>query len=304
VRVTVIVNPVSGFGANPRRVGRRVEEAARVLEAAGVRPEVLVTARPGHAAELVRGAVARGAERIIAWGGDGTVNEVGSALVDGSVPLGIVAGGSGNGLARALHLPRRPVDALRHAVRAPLRRIDAGEIDGRLFFNVAGVGFDAHVAHAFSRRVHPRGLRSYVAVVARELWAYVPRPVTVRLDGVTSEHRALLLTIANGPQWGSGALIAPAASIDDGLFDVVSVEPRSVLQAAMQIPRLFTGSIASAPGVTIRRARRVVVTGTPPLVYHADGEALVSESAVLEARMRPGALTVCAGGGDAGGSRP
>jgi YegS/Rv2252/BmrU family lipid kinase len=294
VHVTVVLNPVSGFRASPQRARERVELAARVLAAAGAVPEVLVTTHRGHAASLVRGAVARGADRVIAWGGDGTVNEVASALVGSDVPLGIVAGGSGNGLARALRVPKRPADALRAAVTAPVRRIDAGEINGHLFVNVAGVGFDAHVAHEFSRRAHARGLRSYVAVVARELWAYVPRVLTVHVDGVAAEHRALLLTIANGPQWGSGALIAPGAAIDDGLFDVVTVEPRSMLRAALQIPRLFTGSIARAPGVTMRRAREVIVEGTPPLVFHADGEALVTESSTLTVIMRPGALAVCA----------
>lgn len=292
MRVTVIVNPISGFGATLHRAQRRVEEAEQVLRAAGADPDVLVTAHAGHAGELARRAVARGARRVVAWGGDGTVNEVASALAFGDVPLGIVAGGSGNGLARALRVPRRPADALRLAVVAPVRRIDAGEIEGRLFFNVAGVGFDAHVAHEFSRRARARGLSRYAAVVARELWAYVPRPVTVTIDGVTREHRALLLTIANGSQWGSGAVIAPSALVDDGFFDVVTVEPRSLLHAAWQVPRLFTGRIATARGVTIRRARDVVVAGTPPLVYHADGEALIGDGPVLRARIRPGVLAV------------
>jgi diacylglycerol kinase (ATP) len=297
VRVTVIVNPISGFGASARRTRARADDAARVLTAAGVRPDVRVTERAGHAAELARAAVEAGAERVVAWGGDGTVNEVASALVFGAVPLGIVPGGSGNGLARALQVPRGAAAALRHAVTAPVRRVDAGEINGHLFFNVAGVGFDAHVAHEFSRRTHARGLRSYVHVVARELWAYVPRAVTVRIDGVATEHRALLLTIANGPQWGSGALIAPGAAVDDGFFDVVTVEPRSVLHAALQVPRLFTGTIASAPGVRTRRGREVIVEGAPPLIFHADGEALVSEGASLRAVLHAGALGVCARAG-------
>src|SRR5205814_8811726 len=121
--------------------------------------------RPGHARELTEAAVARGVRLVMAWGGDGTINEVASALVFGDVPLGIVPAGSGNGLARQLSISRKPPDAIRQAIVAAPRRIDVGEIGDRLFVNVAGIGFDAYVAWKFNEEgTRRRGLMTYASI--------------------------------------------------------------------------------------------------------------------------------------------
>ena len=189
----------------------------------------------------------RGADVICAWGGDGTVNEVGSVLAFGDAALAVVPAGSGNGLARALGIPRRPALALRHALGAPGRRIDVGEIAGHLFLNIAGVGFDAHIASEFSRGLGQRGFRRYARIVTRELFAYTPRQCRVTIGTTVTDHRAFLLTIANGPQWGNGAVVAPRARLDDGLLDLVTVESPSRLQLLASVPRLFARTVDRSP---------------------------------------------------------
>ena len=146
--IAIIVNPISG-GARPDTAGHRVALAAAVVAAHGDAADVVVTERPGHARELAAAAAARGARLVIAWGGDGTVNEVASALAFGPTPMVIVAAGSGNGLARELGVNRRPDRAIAAALHAEPRAIDVGELGGRFFVNLAGVGFDARVAERF-----------------------------------------------------------------------------------------------------------------------------------------------------------
>ena len=137
----------------------------------------------------------------------------------------------------------------------------SGDIDGRLFVNVAGVGFDAHIAGAFAAIGRARrGFLRYGLIVVRELRQSTSRVFTVALDAGdtrderTSTHHAFLLTFANGRQWGNGALIAPQAELDDGALDAVVVEDRGRGAVLRAIPRLFTGTLAGVPGVSTSRS--------------------------------------------------
>jgi YegS/Rv2252/BmrU family lipid kinase len=294
VRVSVLINPISGAHGRRDAGRRRAARALDVLRAAGVEASVCISERPGHLVDLARAALANGADRVIAWGGDGTVNEVGRALAFTPTPLGIVRAGSGNGLARALGVPRDPGAALHRAVRAAPRPIDAGEIADHVFFNIAGLGFDARVAYAFAEAAGRRGLRRYVRTIASELATYRPRRFRIAVDGEFLDVRAFLLAIANGPQWGNGARIAPRARLDDGLLDVVMGEADSTWDVLRHIPLLFTGGIERARAVTHRRAARVEIESDEPLCIHADGEIVPVETRSVSVRVHPGALRVCA----------
>jgi YegS/Rv2252/BmrU family lipid kinase len=284
----IIINPVSGGGA--AGCVERMRQATDALSRTRIQAEVFVSERRGHARELAAGAVGRGADLVIAWGGDGTVHEVASALVGTPAALGIVPSGSGNGLARTLGVARRPAVAIAEAVGGTRRPIDAGVCNGEMFFSVAGVGFDAHVAAVFDRsRGGRRGLSTYVRVSMRELLTYEARHYTI--DGVRTSRPALLLTAANSAQFGNGARIAPEARLDDGLLDLVTVEESSRLASVCAVPRLFTGGIARVKGVSIRRVRSVAIAGGPPLVYHLDGEPRRGDG-LLDIAVRPGALMV------------
>jgi diacylglycerol kinase family enzyme len=289
--VVIILNPIAG-GASRGGPGRRVDLARAVLARCGAAGEVWVTERRGHARELAAAAAARGARLIVAWGGDGTVNEVASALVSGSASLGIVPAGSGNGLARELGIAGRPARAVADALAATPRRIDAGELGGRLFFSVAGVGFDAHVAACFDHDgLARRGFAGYLRIVARELRRYEPATYRVTGEAPARARRAFLITFANTSGFGNGTRIAPGARVDDGRLDLVVFEETSRLRTICAIPRLFTGGAAAVRGLTIERVERAIIEGDGPLAFHVDGEPLVGGRR-LEARVHPGALAV------------
>jgi diacylglycerol kinase family enzyme len=258
-----------------------------------VNGEVFVSERRGHARELAAAAVARGARLLVAWGGDGTVNEVASVIVHRETALGIVPAGSGNGLARALGVAKRPAQALAEAFGATPRRIDAGEFGGRLFFSTAGVGFDAHVAGCFDRdQSGRRGFATYARIVMRELRGYQPLSYRVGEGHSARKVQAMLVTLANAPGFGNGADLAPQARVDDGHLDLVVFEERSRLRTIWSLPRLFTGGAAHVPGMTIEPVDRTIVEGDAALRFQVDGEPTVGTSR-LEGRVYPGALAVC-----------
>lgn len=299
--VAVIINPVSG-GAPPGAARTRAELALSTVERHGDRAEVFVTERPGHARELAKAAVRRGVRLVLAWGGDGTVNEVASALAFDDVPLGLVPAGSGNGLASELGVSRKPEDAIRDALAAEPRPMDLGEIGGRLFVNVAGVGIDAYVAAEFNHAGNVRrGFVGYVRVSSRALLTYAPASYRIHAgaDNPAGERdsgwdvRAIIVTVANGPQFGNNARIAPNAKFDDGLLDLVVVEETSRLQTLRHVPKLFGGHAERVPGYSARRIRRATIESERPMVFHVDGEP-VQGGTSLKVRVHPAALLVLA----------
>ena len=222
--VTIIINPISG-GASPAQARARAQLASAVIDRHGDPAEVFVTEGRGHARELAKAAVRRGARLVISWGGDGTLNEVASALAfQEDVPLGLVPAGSGNGFARELGVDMKAERAIADAMRAEPRAIDLGDVDDRLFVNVAGFGFDAFVAAEFDKRGSRRGFAGYAAITARALFTYVPQSYTITTAEGCKVSRAILVTVANSAQFGNGARIAPGARVDDGVLDLVVFE--------------------------------------------------------------------------------
>jgi len=291
-RVVVIVNPISGTGGRPEVARRRIAFAEAILKSRGEDASLFVTEYAGHARHLARAAVEDGVPLVIAWGGDGTVNEVASELVFRDGALGIIPSGSGNGLSRELSIPFDPRSAFQIAFAGRERVIDAGELDGHLFFNIAGFGLDARVAHEFaSNGLVRRGFARYLEIAARELFSFVPEDHTIVAEGVATRTRALIVALANGRQYGNGALIAPRARLDDGQLDLVVVSSRSPLAILVQAPLLFAGRVGDLPGVTMTTVSAVEITSARPVLYHVDGEPFVG-GASLAARVRPNALRV------------
>jgi len=175
---------------------------------------VFVTERGGHARELALAALGRSASLCIAWGGDGTINEIASALAFTGASLGIIPSGSGNGFSRELGIPFDAHAAFEIALGGHERVIDAGEIEGRLFFNLAGVGLDARIAHQFAATgLVRRGFRRYLEIASNEIFRRTKHEYAITVDGELRRSHVLLVAIANGRQYGNGALIAPTARI-------------------------------------------------------------------------------------------
>src|SRR5262245_43644529 len=183
-KVAVIINPISGAGRRRDVARLRAEQAAALAEQRRLNAEVFVTERPGHARELAAAGLRRGVTTVVAWGGDGTVNEIGSALVGSDAALAIVPSGSGNGLARELGVPLDPAAAFQVLFEGRSRSIDAGDLDGHLFFNIAGIGLDARVAHRFAEGgLERRGFIRYLELAAREVLSFRPHEYALTADG-------------------------------------------------------------------------------------------------------------------------
>jgi diacylglycerol kinase (ATP) len=290
--LAVIINPISGAGARRDVRQARVRLAETLAHEHGLQAQVFVSEYAGHARELAAAALASGITTMLAWGGDGTLNDVASVLAFRDAVLGLIPSGSGNGLARELRIPLTPRDAFAVAIAGRERTIDCGELDGHLFFNVGGIGLDARVAHEFATHTTTRrGFRRYLEITSRELFRYVPGEHTITVDGSPVRSCALMIAIANGRQYGNGALIAPDAVADDGQLDVVIIDDRPAWRALMQIPYVFLGRIARVPGVTIRRGEQVEITSARPMIFHIDGEPFAGGT-TLRARVHRHALRI------------
>jgi diacylglycerol kinase (ATP) len=288
VKVRAILNPRAGVAA------QRAREAAERGQPSWRDYAVYFTREPGHATELAREAVAAGADVVLAVGGDGTVNEVARGLIGSTAALGIVPVGSGNGLARALRIPLQPGDALCALEAGVRRRMDVGSLNGRLFLNVAGIGFDAVVSQAFHERGRKggrRGILGYLRLSLLELRGYRAPRLVIEAGMERLDLAAFMVTFANGPQYGSGAVINSGGKLDDGKLEVVVFESGPLWRTMVAAPRLFLGGLERTPGYRRLVGPAATVTATAPTAVHCDGDP-VEAAGRVEVRLRPLALEI------------
>lgn len=247
-----------------------------------------------EAADLARDCASRGVDALVVVGGDGIVH-LGLQVVAGTqLPLGIIPAGTGNDIARAIGLPRGdPAEAAQVVARGVVRRIDLGRSDGAWFGGVAAAGFDARVNDRANRMTWPRGRTRYNLALLLELGLFRPVRYEMCLDGVTLDMEAMLVAVANGPCYGAGMQVAPQASVDDGLLDVLIVHRISKAELIRVFPRVYRGTHVGHPAVEIRRARTVRLAASGITAY-ADGERL--GALPREFLAVPGALRVLAAG--------
>ena len=222
------------------------------------------------------------ADVIYAVGGDGTVHEVAKRLIGKPAALGILPTGSGNGFARHIGLPMQPRLSLQACTQMRIETIDTATVNGIPFVGTMGVGFDAWVAEQFASST-VRGLRTYAAIAFRGFFGYQTEEYSITIDGSNERKRALIVAIGNASQYGNNARIAPLASLQDGVLDVVVVDDVSLAQAAALVPRLFNGTIDRSRHVTITRGTRIEIRRPAAGPAHLDGEPLsLPESLSIE----------------------
>lgn len=287
MRAAFIINPASG--RKQTRGPSRLDRARDIVRAAGVAVEVIPTSGPGHAAQLSRAFAAQAYDRVVVWGGDGTINEVAGPLINSPTILGIVPGGSGDGLAHSLGLPRDVEAAGRAALTGSSRAVDVGYFGERHFLNVAGVGFDAEVATRFNRRT-TRGVRGYISECLRAVWSYQCATYDVTTEDETLAGPRFVVAFANGREYGNGLVLVPNANPLDGRLDLVAVAGGSALIQFWRARRLAWRPLAPAAGVHRARVRSAVIRGDR-MRCHVDGEPFEA-SGTIEVRLAPGALNV------------
>jgi YegS/Rv2252/BmrU family lipid kinase len=293
MKLRFVFNPTSG---RPRRNAPVLPLLRSFISARALDADLVCTEGPGHATEIARDAVAAGCLRVIAVGGDGTVNEVAQALIHTPAAMGLVPCGSGNGLALHLGLPRSLSGALELATGTGGRmaELDTGVVNGLPFVNAMGLGLDADVARRFNRLVK-RGLPAYAATAMAAFFSRKTEHCHITVGGHRESVDAMLIAVANSDQYGNNARIAPHARVDDGVLDLVAVRPVGILAACFLGARLFMGNLDRSTRVRRLRATRFVVERPAAGIIHTDGETHMT-GALVEIAVRARSLRVIVSG--------
>lgn len=283
----MIVNPSAAGGRATAALG----EVRAALTGFGLDFRVELTRTLEHARELARSAAGAG-ETAVAFGGDGLVAAVAGALMQSDGLVGILPGGRGNDLARTLGIPLKPRDACGVLASGSVRQLDVGDVDGRAFMGIASCGFDSEANRIANAIPVIRGNLVYLYAAVAALAGWKPASFEVDLDG---DHRAFTghsVALANSRSYGGGMLLAPDASMDDGLLDVVMIHEMSRARFLALLPTVFRGAHVRHRGVEIARARQVRVSSERPFTMYADGDPISDLPAT--ARVLPGAVRVIA----------
>lgn len=285
--IVAICNPTAGNGRG-RKVGLRAEQK---LKEKDLPCRLVFTEAPGHATRLSEEACREGADTVLAIGGDGTALEVARGMLHAETALGIIPAGTGNDFVKTLGVPKDPDKALDYVLSHPPKKTDVGEINGRLFLNEIGTGFDVSVLdYAARAKKYCRGLLPYLYGVMQTLFRFHSIPITYAVDGGESVTRdAFVVGVANGGMIGGGIPIAPEARADDGLLDVVVVGKIKGKHLLKRLAGLMKGKILSFPETTFCRASRVTFSA-PHMRVNVDGE--ITAEKTVTARALPGALLI------------
>ena len=265
-KVLFIINPISG-GKKKDDVPALIEKH---LDATLFEPSIVVTNRAFHGNKLAQKGIGE-YDYIIAVGGDGTVNEIASSIAGTDTVLGILPFGSGNGLARFLGIPMDTEQAIKTLNLKRTEVIDAAKINRQWFFNMAGMGFDAHISEVFSHD-KTRGFGAYIRSSIREIINYKPEVYHLEIDGVHYEREAFMLSFANSSQYGNNAHVSPAASVQDGLLDICIIKPFPLYRFIEMGLRMFFKSADKSKYVEIIRGKNIKVKRAKDGPVHLDGE--------------------------------
>jgi YegS/Rv2252/BmrU family lipid kinase len=286
IKIAFIINPIAG-GKNKFHFSQTIE---KVLDLSKFEYQIIQTERVNHAFDLTKIAIQEGAKIVVAVGGDGTINEIAAALVGTQTKLAIIPFGSGNGLARALKIPMNTSKALSIINQTNSDLIDVAKLNDNFFFNMSGLGFDAHISHVFSKD-KKRGLLGYIKATFRELKNYQSENYQINIDGKLINERAFILSIANSSQYGNEAHIAPRAQLHDGLLDLIIVKPFPLILMPIMAFRLFTKSADRSKYLISLQGKSIQISNNKKSVIHLDGEAkLINEN--INISIQPLALNV------------
>ncbi len=270
-RIVFVVNPISGTQGK-KAILKWIDER---IDRSIYDYSIVKTEYAGHATQIALSAAQEGAYMVVAIGGDGTINEIGRSLVHTDTALGIIPCGSGNGLARHLHIPMEPKAAIDIINQGNRCCIDYGKINNIPFFCTCGVGFDAFVSLKFADS-GKRGLLTYLENTLHESLTYQPETYEIENEEGTVKYKAFLIACGNASQYGNNAYIAPQASLTDGLMDVTIMEPFTVLDVPSLSFQLFNKTLDQNSRIKTMRAKRIRIHRAKEGVLHFDGDPLMA----------------------------
>ena len=297
-KVCVIINPVSGTGGKasiPVKINSAFDPK---------KYDVIIryTGYAGHATEIAKKAVKENFKYVIAAGGDGTVNEIARALVGTSCVLGIIPLGSGNGLARDLHISMNIDKAIETISEGDERKIDYGIANDEIFFCTCGVGFDAFVSERFADE-KMRGPIGYVKNILESVIDFKSEEYELTYDGKTIKERAFVVTCANASQYGNEAYIAPGADMEDGKMNVALIKPINAFEMPQTTIQLFTKSLHKNNKVIHFLTSDLVIKRNRSGSMHIDGES-IDAGKEITVKIIPKGLHVLAPKKEKGEKRP
>jgi YegS/Rv2252/BmrU family lipid kinase len=267
-RLSLIVNPVAGGG----RPARALPDVQAALRAQGIEHRFEYTKSLEHARELALAAAAND-EIAVAFGGDGLIGAVAGALKHSDGVVGILPGGRGNDLCRVLGIPRKPVAACSVLATGVVGEFDLGQAGERTFMGIASCGFDSVANRIANETRVVRGGLVYAYALVRALPSWNAAGGQVTLDGAeTVEFSGYSVAAANSKTFGGGMRLAPDASLQDGLLDVVMIEDMPRLRYLRLAPTVFVGRHVRQRAVRVVRTRELHISATRPFTLFADGD--------------------------------
>ena len=275
------MNPISGSASKaaiPKLIENRLDKSLFSYE-------IINTEYAGHASIIAKEAAENNVDIVVAIGGDGTVNEVGRALINTNTAMGIIPCGSGNGLARHLQIPMDAGKAVNVLNACEIHDLDYGIINGQPFFCTCGMGFDAFISMKFAT-AGKRGLATYVENVLREGLSYQPETYKIEDEDGIMIHKAFLISCANASQYGNNAYIAPQASMRDGQLDVIIMEPFDVLEAPQVAIEMLNKTLDKNQKIKTFRTQHIIIHREKPGVIHYDGDPVMT-TADVDIRLVP-----------------
>lgn len=229
-------------------------------------------------------------DTLVAVGGDGTVSEIASFCYQNDKCLGIIPMGSGNGLARHLNIPLSIDEAFNLISKASISNIDIGVWNKKIFFNVAGIGYDGWVAYLFDK-APTRGFWTYLKAIMNSLNQFKKDHYSINIDGKEIEREAYLVSLANSGQYGNNTWIAPLAQIDDGLLDVVVVKSINWWNVWRLAYLIKSKNLDKAKSVEIYKGKKIIINKFEKRYAHIDGEPIMADEQI-DVSIIPKALCV------------
>ena len=283
-RIRFIINPISGVGE--KNILPKLIE--RYLDTSIYDYDIVYTEYRGHATKLTTVAVKENIHVVCAVGGDGSVNEVGTALINSDTSLAILPTGSGNGLARHLKLSLQLKKAIKNLNHASNTVVDTVKINDKHFIGVAGFGFDALIADKFDQ-LQTRGFFSYAKLVIKEFRNF--KGISIRINEGEYIENLLFCTFSNASQFGNGFIISPKSKINDGAFEIVCIKNPSFLGFIFLLFRSYFGTIDKSNYFSSIKVEKATIE-TDEKHAHIDGEPVVFNSNRLSLACKPNCLSV------------
>jgi diacylglycerol kinase (ATP) len=271
-KIAFIINPKSGTDRN-KSLQKSIDE---IFAKDKFEIHILHTEFAGHATGLAADCARKNFETVVAVGGDGTVNEVARGIINTGTSLGIVPKGSGNGLARTCNIPLHTPKALALIEKGYVKNIDAGMANGELFLSNAGTGFDSYVAMQ-CRQKNTRGLLMYIRTSVQAFTKYKSKSYIVTVDGKQYEEKAIMISVANGNEFGYGFKISPTASNFDGKLDVMIIKPLNIFTAGRVSFYAWWGNLHKYSKVKHIIGKQISIRSKGMQDYQIDGDARDTE---------------------------